>query len=433
MYQKTVLDNGLTVLTEHTPEFRSVSLGVWVSAGSRFETVKQAGITHFIEHLLFKGTQKRSAYDIAVTMDNIGGQINAFTEKEHTCYYARVMDSHLETALDVLCDMFLNSVFDPEELEREKGVVLEEIKMYEDTPDDHIYDLFTAQLFDEHQLGRPIIGYDETVSSFSRDDIKAYVDEHYRAENVVVAAAGRVDHKQFVQWVTQRLGQQLRPGKPTVDSRPAQARLSQAVHYKDCEQAYICFGSAGLAYTDPRRHALLMLDAVLGGSMSSRLFQEIREKRGLAYSVGTFQNSFKDCGIMGIYAGTGKDKVEEVLDVSRSILGDICKNGLTAEELARARELLKGSIALGLESTSNRMMRMAKNHLYHGRFISVEESIEKYEAVHLKDIHGLANDLLDPARFSLTVLGPVSEVGGVKASKSTSLVSELVGAETVPT
>ena len=415
MYRQTILDNGLTILTEHLPEFRSVSLGLWVGAGSRFETPAQAGLTHFIEHLLFKGTEKRSAYDIAATMDGIGGQMNAFTEKEHTCYYARVMDTHLQMALEVLCDMFLNSVFDPEELEREKGVVIEEIKMYEDTPDDHIYDLFTAQLLAEHELGRPIIGYVPTVSSFKRADIRSYVDFHYRAQNVIVAAAGRVDHDTFVEWVKGHLADNLPAGKPENQVRPAEAHSSKKVFYKDSEQAYVCFGGSGLSYVDPRRYTMLALDVILGGSMSSRLFQEIREKRGLAYSVGTFQNSFRDCGVLGIYAGTGKDKVGEVLDVSRTILREVCKNGLTEEELRRAKELLKGSIAMGLESTSNRMMRMARNWIYHGRFISIEEAFAKFEAVTLEDVLALASEKLNPDKFSLTVLGPVDEVDGVRS------------------
>ena len=415
MHQKTVLDNGLTIVTERIPEFRSCSLGLWVGAGSRFESDEQAGLSHFIEHLMFKGTTARTAYDIAVTMDGIGGQINAFTEKEHTCYYARVMDQHLPLALEVLSDMLLNSLLDPEEIEREKGVILEEIKMYEDTPDDHIYDLFTSQLYSGHSLGRPIIGRSEVVSSLRRSQLVSYMGERYLSGNLLVSAAGQVDHEAFVAMVQGKLGSLLKPGKaanslvPPVPARPIN------IYNKDCEQAYLCLGGPGLRHADPRRYVMLMLDSVLGGSMSSRLFQEIREKRGLVYSVGTFQSSYFDCGIFGVYAGTGRDKVEQVLELSRAILKQVRLEGLTTAEIERAREHLKGSLALGLESTSNRMMRLARTELYHGRFVPITEVISKIEAVTAQDIHELAETLLAEQNFSLAVLGPVDEIEGVKA------------------
>ena len=300
MHQKTVLDNGLTIVTEKIPEFRSCSLGLWVGAGSRYETDEQAGLSHFLEHLMFKGTQKRTAYDIAVTMDGVGGQINAFTEKEHTCYYARVMDQHMPLALDVLSDMVLNSLLDPEEIDREKGVIIEEIKMYEDAPDDHIYDLFTRQMYEGHSLGRPIIGTEEVVGAMTRVQLAHYIEKRYTATNTMVACAGQVDHDAFVGMVQEQLAKHLKSGEPDRTLTAPTAHSSSQIYNKDCEQVHLCYGGVGIGHADPRRYVMLMLDSVLGGSMSSRLFQEIREKRGLAYSVGTFQSSYFDCGMFGV-------------------------------------------------------------------------------------------------------------------------------------
>lgn len=416
MHQKTVLDNGLTIVTEKIPEFRSCSLGLWVGAGSRYETDEQAGLSHFLEHLMFKGTQKRTAYDIAVTMDGVGGQINAFTEKEHTCYYSRVMDQHLPLALDVLSDMVLNSLLDPEEIDREKGVIIEEIKMYEDAPDDHIYDLFTRQMYEGHSLGRPIIGTEEVVGAMTRDQLANYIGKRYTATNTMVACAGQVDHDQFVGMVVEQLSKHLKSGEPDRTLTAPGVHTSSNIYSKDCEQVHVCYGGVGIRHADPRRYVMLMLDSVLGGSMSSRLFQEIREKRGLAYSVGTFQSSYFDCGMFGVYAGCSKERVEQVLDITRGILSDVCGQGLTREEIERAREHLKGSLALGLESTSNRMMRMARSELYHGRFIPITEVISKIEDVTSEHIQEMAREILNPDNFSLTVLGPVDEIDGIKAT-----------------
>lgn len=417
MNKLTVLENGTKVVTESIPEFRSCTIGAWISTGSRFESEEDAGIAHFLEHLLFKGTRTRSAYDIAKEMDSIGGQLNAFTEKERTCYYARVLDQHVPIAIDILFDMLNNSVLDPAEVEREKGVILEELKMIEDSPDDQASHRFTRSLWPEHPIGRPIIGYRESVEKMTSERLRGYLQERYGGKNLMVAAAGQVDHEQFVDLVRRNLGQDSFEAtfEGVLDApRPVGTDL---VYRKDCEQTYLCYGGRGTQITEPRRYSFLVLDAVLGGSMSSRLFQEIREKRGLAYSVGTYQYTYMDTGLFAVHAGTSADSVEQLLDVTDEILKDVIRNGLTEEELVRSKELLKGNLALGLESTSMRMLRLARGHLNHGRLIPVEEVIEAVERTTQADVMELAAEFFDPANLSFTVLGPIESVRGVKARK----------------
>ena len=412
MIKETVLESGTRIVTEAIPEFRSCTLGAWVTTGSRFENEQDAGLAHFLEHLLFKGTKTRTAYDIAKEMDSIGGQLNAFTDKENTCFYARVLDQHVGRAANILFDMLQNSLLDPKEVEREKGVIVEEIKMFEDSPDDQSIHRFQRSIWGSHPLGRPVIGYKEVVESMTAERLRAYLDSRYGASNLMVAAAGRIDHDRFVDEVREALADYPR-GHFVGDQGQAQPVQQSLVFHKDCEQTYLCYGGAGMSSVDPRRYSFLVLDAVLGGSMSSRLFQEIREARGLAYSVGTFLHSYQDAGVFGIYAGTGSQSVEELLDAADGILHDIISNGLTAEELARSKELLKGNLALGLESTSSRMLRMARSHLVHGRMIGVDEVIEAIERTTHEEIRELAAEFLDPSKFSLTVLGPVGTIRGI--------------------
>lgn len=414
MIKKTVLENGTRVLTESIPEFRSCTLGAWISTGSRFESEEDAGLAHFLEHLLFKGTRRRSAYEIAKEMDSIGGQLNAFTEKERTCFYARVLDQHVGLAIDIIFDMLQNSLLDPDEVEREKGVILEEIKMCEDSPDDQAMHRYSRSLFKAHPLGRPIIGYRETVESMTAERLRSYLEDRYGASNLMVAAAGRVNHEQFVEQVEAALSGYPKGNFQGVLDAPALTQHNQ-VFSKDCEQAYVCYGGQGMSSVEPRRYSFLVLDAVLGGSMSSRLFQEIREARGLAYSVGTFINSYQETGVFGIYAGTSAKSVEELVDVADGILRKMIADGLSADELRRSKELLKGNLALGMESTSARMLRLARSHLNHGRYVTVEEVIEAVEKTTHNDVIELATEFLDPANFSLTVLGPVDRVRGINA------------------
>lgn len=412
MIKETVLESGTRIVTESIPEFRSCTLGAWVTTGSRYESEDDAGLAHFLEHLLFKGTKTRTAYDIAKQMDSIGGQLNAFTDKETTCFYARVLDQHVGRAAHILFDMLQNSLLDPAEVEREKGVIIEEIKMFEDSPDDQSLHRFQRSMWGAHPLGRPVIGYKGVIETMTAERLSSYLRERYGAANLMVAAAGRVDHDSFVALVSQAL-QDYPVGSFTGDLGQPVARGQNLVFQKDCEQTYVCYGGPGLAAVDTRRYPFLVLDAVLGGSMSSRLFQEIREARGLAYSVGTFLHSYLDCGAFGIYAGTSSASLEELLDAADTILRDVISNGLSDEELARSKELLKGNLALGLESTSSRMLRMARSHLVHGRMITVEEVIRAIERTTHQDIRELAEEFLNPDRFTLSVLGPVSSVRGV--------------------
>lgn len=417
MVRKTVLENGITLVTEQIPQFRSCSLGIWAQAGSRHERQEQSGLSHFLEHMLFKGTQRRNATQIAEAMDGVGGQLNAFTEKEQTCYYARVMDQHLPMALDILSDMFLNSVFDPHEIEREKGVILEEIKMYDDAPDEMVFDVFTSAVWRGHPLGRSILGTKEVISGLTRERVLEYRNAHYVPPRLLVSAAGHLEHDLLVERVAGWFnGAPLPEPPPLVPGGTPLAEPCKLVQYRDSEQVYLCYGVQGLAVTDERRYAMLVLDSVLGGSMSCRLFQEIREKRGLVYSVCTFQNSYRDCGLFGVYAGTSAEKLEEVLRLSRDIIGEVRQDGLKPEELERSREHLKGSIALAMESTSHRMMRLARSESFHGRLIPLEEVIDRIDAVENQHVLDLAREVLDPDRFTLAVLGPVKGVDGVPAT-----------------
>ncbi len=409
MVCSTVLDNGVRVVTEHVAGFNSCSIGFWFEAGSRFESEEQAGLSHFIEHLLFKGTPRRSAFDIAAEMDGVGGQLNAFTEKERVCYYARVMYQHLPLAVDLLSDMIKNSLFDTVELEREKAVILEELKMVEDSPDDLCMHLFARSLWGPHSLGRPIIGYRQQIAEFSREQVVDYYRSRYVAENTTVVAAGRVDHDEFVSLVRRQTSNFPR-GR--VERRMSQALPASRtlVFSRDSEQTYLAYGGVGLAADDPRRYAALILDSILGGTMSSRLFQEIREKRGLAYAVGTFQNGYLDTGVLGVYAGTSAEKAEEVLAVVRGVLDEVRARGITEAELTRARELIKGNMGLALESTSGRMLRLARCFYYQGRQVPVEEVWSLLDQLGADEVHQLARELLDPSGFALTAVGPLQEL-----------------------
>jgi predicted Zn-dependent peptidase len=426
MNKKTVLDNGTRIVTETIPEFRSCTLGAWVSTGSRFESEEDAGIAHFAEHLLFKGTTRRTAYEIAKEMDSIGGQLNAFTEKERTCFYARVLDQHVPIAVDILFDMLRNSLLDPKEVEREKSVILEEIKMIEDSPDDLAGHRFTRALWPGHAIGRPIIGYRDSVQGMTSERLRSFLTDRYGGPNLMIAAAGQVDHEQFVDLVKSHLESYPSGGfKPKFDA-PAPLGTNQ-VFQKDCEQAYVCYGGRGPHTTEPRRYSFLVLDAVMGGSMSSRLFQEIREKRGLAYSVGTYQYTYTDVGLFAVHAGTSAKSVEELLDATDEILNTVIKDGLTDEELRRSKELLKGNLALGLESTSMRMLRLARGHLNHDRLIPVEEVLDAIERTTHEDVVQLAEEYFDPTKFNFTILGPVDSVRGVPAQPVKSADLRTVG------
>jgi predicted Zn-dependent peptidase len=411
-FEKSTLAGGLRVITESIPHVRSASVGVWVGAGSCWETPANMGISHLIEHMLFKGTANRTARQIAQAIDGRGGNLNAFTSKEHTCYYAKVLDEHLPIAVDVLADMTCHSLFDPADLDKEKGVVQEEIKMYEDVPDDIVHDLFASAMWAGHALGRPIVGTEETVRGFSRDEILAYHRDHYTPENIVVAAAGNLRHEQVVALVETAFRELKSTGRPVPawPASPADADGPRAlVRTKETEQVHLVVGMKGLHQDHPLIYALHLLNTVLGGGTSSRLFQEIREERGLAYSVYSYQSSFKNAGNFAVYAAASHDVVPEVLDLTYATFRDLGERSISTVELAAAKEQLKGEIMLGLESTNGRMTRLGRGELTLGRVLSPDEIIGRIDAVTFDEVHELARQLFMAEPRVLSAVGPLSQ------------------------
>lgn len=408
MYRKSTLANGVRVLTEAMPHVRSASLGIWADVGSAAEAHGQRGISHLVEHMLFKGTERRSAREIAETMDAVGGNLNAFTDKEATCYYAKVIDHHVPLAVDVLADMFLHSTFAPAELAKEQKVVLEEIRMYDDSPDEMIHDLFTRTMWSDSNLGEPTIGYAETVSALTADDLRSHLRARYAPNTVVFAAAGNVEHDAFVALVETAFAGYAGRGETPVPERPllTPARL---VKTKDTEQAYVVLGTAGLSVRDDRRFVLSVLDTILGGGMSSRLFQEVRERRGLAYSVYSFQQSYREAGLFGVSAGTSPASVQECIDVVVSELARMAENGPTEAELNLAKEHIKGSLTLSLEVSSSRMIRLGRSEFNLSRQLSIEEIERSVDAVNFEAVLELGRELFVPERLGLCVLGPVDD------------------------
>ncbi|MFF0876771.1 M16 family metallopeptidase [Micromonospora aurantiaca (nom. illeg.)] len=410
--RRTVLPSGLRVLTEAIPAMRSVSFGIWVAVGSRDETGSQAGAAHFLEHLLFKGTNKRSALEISSQIEAVGGETNAFTTKEYTCYYARVLDEDLPLAIDVMCDLVADSVLTAADVETERGVILEEIAMHDDEPGDEVHDLFARAVYGDHPLGRLISGTEETVTPMTRRQIQGFYRRRYTAPQIVIAAAGNLDHAAVVKLVRQALrGTPLdtdpaspaphRAATPTVRTKPA----TTLVESKETEQAHVILGCPGIDRTDDRRFALGVLNNVLGGGMSSRLFQEIREQRGLAYSVYSYASQYADSGVFAVYAGCAPGKVDEVLDLTRAELARVAAEGITEAELARGKGMSKGSFVLGLEDTGSRMSRLAKGELLYGNLMPVDDLLARVDAVTLDDVNTLAADLLGRP-MSLAVVGP---------------------------
>jgi predicted Zn-dependent peptidase len=414
--KKTVLPSGLRIMTEAIPTTRSAALGIWVGIGSRDETPSLHGASHFLEHLLFKGTHKRTALDISAEIEAVGGETNAFTTKEYTCYYARVLDADLPLAVDVLVDAVADSLLEPADVETERGVILEEIAMHEDEPGDEVHDIFSEAIFGNHPLGRLISGTPESITPMTRDQINKFYRKRYTAPEVLVAAAGNLDHAAVVRLVRKALA-----GTP-LDTAPAVPAITRAydkpvrmrkapntvVVHRDTEQAHIVLGGPGLGRHDDRRFALGVLNNVLGGGMSSRLFQEIREKRGLAYSVYSYASQHADAGLIGVYAGCAPSKAHEVLDLIRVELDRVAQDGITDGELIRGKGMVKGSYVLGLEDTGSRMSRLAKSELLHGDLMGVDELLARVDAVTVEEVNALAAELLSGAR-TLAVVGPFGE------------------------
>jgi predicted Zn-dependent peptidase len=409
-YALSELDSGQRVISEHVDSVRSVALGFWVGAGSRDEPDAKAGITHFIEHLLFKGSQGYSAQEVAEIFDGLGGELNAATSREHTVVYARVPDHHLETALDVMTDMVYAPLFG--DLDAEREVVLEEIAMYEDTPQELVHDLLSEAVFGGHPLGRPVIGTAEVISSLSRRSIASYHRTMFGPANIALAAAGNVEHERLLELLaaaeakqTEPAGRGRRVRSPLVKEPPPGVRFVR----KDTEQFHVCLAAPGIARSDRRRFAASLLDAILGGSASSRLFQEIREKRGMAYAVYSFASQYSDTGLVGFYVGTREENLAPCLEIASAEIADIAGGNLRASELERAKENLKGRIVLSMEATSNRMSRLGKALITDTELLSLDRIIAEIDGVQAENVAELAELLLAPERLSAAGIGPSEE------------------------
>ncbi len=405
---KTVLKNGVRVVSRKIPHSRSVSMGVWVNVGSRDETPDQCGLSHFIEHMIFKGTERRTAFQIAKEFDAIGGQTNAFTTMEATCYHARVLDSHLEKMFDILSDIFLNSSFKAEEVERERQVISQEINMLEDNPDEYVHHLASCGYWKDNPLGRSILGTPENIQRFTAESIRDFFQHFYQPERIVVSLAGNVDHQRLVDLVS--------PGFDAITSgndfpvRVAPERHpGVSVVQRKLEQAHLCLAGWGISVTDQRRFALSLTNTIIGGNMSSRLFQEIREKRGLAYSVYSFVSSYVDTGMFGVYAGVDPNNVLRTSELILETFEHLGHQKVSDDELRDAKEFTKGSLLLASESIDNQMVRLAQNEIHFGEFIPLEKVVEKIESVSSDDITELAELLADRQAMSLTLLGPASD------------------------
>src|SRR5689334_10675602 len=412
--RRTVLPGGLRVVTEFLPSVRSVALGIWVGVGSRDEDEFHAGATHYLEHLLFKGTRKRTALEISAEMDAVGGEMNAFTAKEYTCYYARVLDADLPLAIDVLSDMVTSSLIEPKDVDAERNVVLEEIAMNEDDPSDSVHEAFTTQLFGDTPLGRPILGTAESINAITREQIFEHYQARYTPEHLVVSAAGNLDHDAVVASVRAAFSPVLErtadPAAPRLagDQQDQASGVGTTLVSRGIEQANLVLGCQALARTDKRRFALGVLNAAFGGGMSSRLFQEVREKRGLAYSVYSFAGQHADTGIWGIYVGCLPSKADEVLAICTEEIDRVVSGGLTDAELARGKGQVRGSIVLGLEDPSSRMSRLGKSELVYPRLEPVDEVLAAIDAVGHDDIRAIASEILTKPK-TLAVVGPFDD------------------------
>lgn len=407
-YKKTVLENGLTLLTEENRAFYSASIGIWVKCGSVNESEQTSGISHFIEHMLFKGTADRSALDISREVDSIGGEINAFTDAETTCYHMKVLESHLPKAIALLGDIFLSSLIDPEEIAHEKDVILQEIKMVEDTPDDLIFELFNETFWQGSLLSQPVLGRAEGIASITKPKLKEYMERFYTGANVVIAAAGSLKHEELlgqVEGIFSSMEKGVAADKIEVPAFSSNLRVEK----RRLEQVHLCLGMKGIPCDSGERYAAYLLNTILGGGMSSRLFQEIREKRGLAYSIYSFLSSYDSAGLLGIYAAASASAVSEILDLTVKELTAFKNVAVGDDELRSAREQLKGHMVLGLESSESIMQRLAHNEIYFGRDIPLEESIANIDRVSPKDIQELSAALFSADKLNLTVLGNMNK------------------------
>lgn len=403
---KSTLPNGLRIVTERIESVKSISVGIWVKTGGRHETEKQAGITHFLEHMLFKGTEKRTSFDIALSMEAVGGYLNAFTSSEYTCYYSRCLNTQLDRALDVLSDMVLHPAFPEEEITKEKKVVIEEMKMYRDSPDDYLFEEFNKKIFEGHELGRPVLGYEQTVSAFTRQDLYDYMSDRYHPGNLLISVAGNVDHKRVVELVSEYFEslepkEQNEKEQPLPDFKKENVDLTKAI-----EQTHYIYGRRGLNFNHEDKYLLLLANTILGGGMSSRLHQNVREKYGYCYSIQTFNQSYTDTGLWGIYVGTDKEYVDHVRELILQELKQMQDELIPKKELDEAKSQLKGKLLLSQESTSNRMTRLAKSELYFGRFVTLDELVENIDSVTSEEIQEFTQEFFNEKHFMEAILLP---------------------------
>ena len=405
-FRRIVLPSGLTLIGEHVDSVRSVSIGVWVRVGARFERDGESGMSHFLEHMVFKGTHARDAYELALSLESVGGHLDAFTGREVTCFDARALDEHLDRAVEVLADLVLHPKLHPDDVEKEKKVVLDEIHTYEDTPDERVHDLFADVVWSGHPLGNRILGTRESVAAFTREDVAGYHARRYGARNFLLAIAGRFDWDRFVEQVALRFGDVPAGVRPEPDGVEPNGR--DVVHHvkKDLAQQYLCLGARGLPSSHPDRHALVVLSTLLGGGMSSRLFQRVREQEGLAYSVYTYADFYRDAGIFCAGMNVMPEHGRRAIAITLEEFERVIREGVPAAELDSTKAQLKGSLLLGLESTSNRMHRIARNELYEGRFVPLDELVRRVDDVTSEDVRRVASEIIARERLSLVALGP---------------------------
>ncbi len=408
MYNKSVLENGIRIISEEIKHIRSVSIGLWVQSGSRQENNNNNGVAHFLEHMLFKGTKERNCLEIARAVDSIGGVANAFTGKEATAYYVKIPDYHLPSAVSLLADIFQNSLFDREEMTKEKAVIEQEINMVEDTPEDQIHDLFEEVFWGKNLLAQPVLGTKKSLAGIDRDKLLDFYNGHYRGANLIVAAAGNLKHRDFVSLINSSF-KKLKSNAVLSGMAPPAASAQVFIKNKALEQAHLLIGSLAPSAASPQRFTGLLLNTILGGSMSSRLFQEIREKRGLAYAISSFLVPYQDTGMIGIYAGTAEEKAPAVVKLIKDEMARMAGRQVSPKEMRLARELIKGNLLLGMENTDNVMFRLAKNESCCGRNITVPEVLEEIDAVTSRDIRRMAQELFNPEIVSLAAIGNLQE------------------------
>ena len=403
---KSTLDNGVRVVSEAVAGARSVAVGVWIDCGSRQEPEHLAGICHFVEHMVFKGTKRRRMHQIASRMEAVGGYLNAFTSKEHTCFHARALDTHLDRAVETTCDLAANPVFPEREIANERQVVLEEMKMYEDAPEEFVFDRFESAVYGDHPIGRPVIGYPRTVGRLNRANLTDYVSETFTADRIVVAAAGRLKHATFERAVSNELSS-LHAGKSVEPAQaPAGYEPGTVVVDKPIQQAHVILGRPGIGIHSPDRAAVGLLNTILGAGMSSRLVQNIRERHGFCYNIYSFANAYSDCGDLGVYMGVDASKVDRAQRLVFRELKRMANEPVSARTLKRAKQQAKGAMVFGLERMNNRMMRVARQELYFGRFVTLDQALQELEAVTVNDIQEAARTYLLPDTFSRILLLP---------------------------